>query len=238
MPSPVASPPCAAPSKVFSDLWRRLTPCSGRESPRRIFAGLMPMWRPRPDRALRRDALLWFVDPQRVRWAIRANRRRWNSGWSVLGKEPSAPTPRLREYQCHVQLSRGKAPGRGGCAGRSACLSGFSRAPGPALSHQFFCCLTHRGRKSGQPRQTVLEVVRYDRASRTYVVASGWGVRSDWYRNIQQNPDVVVESGSGRVAARRRFCRPPRRRGNSAAMPGSIPTGHGTHAHDYRRGGP
>jgi deazaflavin-dependent oxidoreductase (nitroreductase family) len=72
---------------------------------------------------------------------------------------------------------------------------------GRLLGHQFLL-LTHRGRKSGQPRQTVLEVVRYDRATRTYVVASGWGVRSDWYRNIQKNPDVMVESGSGRLAAR------------------------------------
>ena len=72
---------------------------------------------------------------------------------------------------------------------------------GRLLGHQFLL-LTHQGRKSGQPRQTVLEVVRYDRATRTYVVASGWGVTSDWYRNIQQNPDVVVESGSGRLTAR------------------------------------
>jgi deazaflavin-dependent oxidoreductase (nitroreductase family) len=72
---------------------------------------------------------------------------------------------------------------------------------GRLLGHQFLL-LTHQGRKSGQPRQTVLEVVRYDRATRTYVVASGWGITSDWYRNIQQNPNVVVESGSGRVEAR------------------------------------
>jgi deazaflavin-dependent oxidoreductase (nitroreductase family) len=71
---------------------------------------------------------------------------------------------------------------------------------GRVLGHQFLL-LTHRGRKSGRLRQTVLEVVHYNRATRTYVVASGWGVTSDWYRNIQQNPAVTVESGSGRVVA-------------------------------------
>ncbi len=72
---------------------------------------------------------------------------------------------------------------------------------GRLLGHQFLL-LTHRGRKSGRPHQAVLEVVRYSRATRTHVVAAGWGVTSDWYRNIQQHPDVVVESGSGRGAAR------------------------------------
>lgn len=72
---------------------------------------------------------------------------------------------------------------------------------GRLLGHQFLL-LTHRGRKSGLPRHTVLEVVHYNRATRTYVVAAGWGVTSDWYRNIQQTPAVLLESGSGRVAAR------------------------------------
>jgi hypothetical protein len=38
-----------------------------------------------------------------------------------------------------------------------------------------FRYLTHIGRKSGQPRHTVLEVVRYDKATSTCIVASGWG---------------------------------------------------------------
>ena len=56
-----------------------------------------------------------------------------------------------------------------------------------------FLLLTHTGRKSGQPRQTVLEVVRYDPDSTTFIVASGFGEKSDWVRNLRQNPDVTVQ---------------------------------------------
>jgi deazaflavin-dependent oxidoreductase (nitroreductase family) len=62
--------------------------------------------------------------------------------------------------------------------------------------------LTHRGRKSGLLRRTVLEVVRYDPATRTHIVVAGWGPTSDWFRNIQQTPQVVVRAGGQRLAAR------------------------------------
>lgn len=55
--------------------------------------------------------------------------------------------------------------------------------------------LTHTGRKSGRPRQTVIEVVRHDRASDVCVVGSGWGGKSDWFRNIQHAPHVTVTLG-------------------------------------------
>lgn len=38
--------------------------------------------------------------------------------------------------------------------------------------------LKHIGRKSGLLRETVLEVVRYDRDNHVYIVASGWGENS------------------------------------------------------------
>jgi deazaflavin-dependent oxidoreductase (nitroreductase family) len=72
---------------------------------------------------------------------------------------------------------------------------------GALLGHTFLL-LTHKGRKSGLPRQTVLEVVHYDKATRTHVVASGWGTGSDWYRNVQQTPNVIVRSGGARIPAR------------------------------------
>ena len=61
--------------------------------------------------------------------------------------------------------------------------------------------LTHIGRKSGQPRQAVIEVVRHDRASDTFIIASGFGAHVDWFRNIQKNPNVLVESGGRRLKA-------------------------------------
>jgi deazaflavin-dependent oxidoreductase (nitroreductase family) len=64
-----------------------------------------------------------------------------------------------------------------------------------------FLMLTHTGRKSGLPRRVVLEVVHHDKASGTYVIASGWGEKSDWFRNIQKTPQVTVHAGSRRFEA-------------------------------------
>lgn len=64
-----------------------------------------------------------------------------------------------------------------------------------------FLELTHTGRKSGKRRHTVLEVVRYDPATGVYIIAAGFGERSDWYRNILNDPHVEVRSGRRHVAA-------------------------------------
>lgn len=64
-----------------------------------------------------------------------------------------------------------------------------------------FLMLTHIGRKSGQPRQVVLEVVRHDKPTHTYIIASGWGEQSDWLRNIQKTPAVIIHSGGQRSEA-------------------------------------
>ena len=52
--------------------------------------------------------------------------------------------------------------------------------------------LTHVGRKSGLLRQVVIEVVSHDARADTYVVASAWGEKSDWFLNIQKTPEVNV----------------------------------------------
>ena len=56
-----------------------------------------------------------------------------------------------------------------------------------------FLLLTHTGRKTGLLRQAVIEVVSHDEATSTYYVAAAWRDRSDWYRNIKQNPTVSVQ---------------------------------------------
>jgi len=58
-----------------------------------------------------------------------------------------------------------------------------------------FLMLTHTGRKSGLPRQTIIEVVKHDKETNTYYVVSGWGEKADWYRNIRNTPQVTVQSG-------------------------------------------
>ncbi len=64
-----------------------------------------------------------------------------------------------------------------------------------------FLLLTHTGRKSGLPRKVVLEVIRHDESSDTYFVVSGWGEKSNWYRNICKTPEVGVVTGRHRLRA-------------------------------------
>jgi deazaflavin-dependent oxidoreductase (nitroreductase family) len=68
-----------------------------------------------------------------------------------------------------------------------------------------FLLLTHIGRKSGLPRQTVLEVLLHDRAQGVYYVMAGWGERSDGVKNIEKTPQVQIRVG------RRHFCALSRR---------------------------
>jgi deazaflavin-dependent oxidoreductase (nitroreductase family) len=58
-----------------------------------------------------------------------------------------------------------------------------------------FLLLNHIGRKSGLPRQAVLEVVQHDRQSDVYVVAVGFGEKSQWYQNILSQPAVSIQVG-------------------------------------------
>lgn len=55
-----------------------------------------------------------------------------------------------------------------------------------------FLMLTHIGRKSEQPHQTVIEVVQHDNETDTHYVVSGWGEESDWYQNVRQSPAVII----------------------------------------------
>lgn len=54
--------------------------------------------------------------------------------------------------------------------------------------------LEHIGRKSGEPRYVVLEVV--DRSDGAFTVAAGFGERTQWLRNLEANPEAHVAVGS------------------------------------------
>lgn len=69
------------------------------------------------------------------------------------------------------------------------------RARAGALFGSRLLMLEHIGRKSGAPRQVVLEVVAHS-SRETYVVAAGFGRKAQWFRNIQANPRVRVYAGS------------------------------------------
>ncbi len=65
--------------------------------------------------------------------------------------------------------------------------------------------LEHLGRSSGKSRFVCLEVVDRPRAG-LIVVASGFGVRAQWYRNVQAHPTCRVSVGWSRgVPARARL---------------------------------
>ena len=68
-----------------------------------------------------------------------------------------------------------------------------------------FLMLTHTGRKSGSPHQTVIEVVSHDKTTDTYYVVSGWGEKSDWYQNIRKTPQVTVHVGGRRFQSTANF---------------------------------
>ncbi len=62
--------------------------------------------------------------------------------------------------------------------------------------------INHQGRKTGRQRQVVVEVAARDRATGAVTVASGYGSRSDWFRNLLVAPDTTIEVGTRRLAVR------------------------------------
>ncbi len=60
--------------------------------------------------------------------------------------------------------------------------------------------LQHIGRKSGKVREAVIEVVRHDTGEDAYFVCSGFGTKSQWFQNLQANPDVHIQVGRRKLA--------------------------------------
>ena len=65
-----------------------------------------------------------------------------------------------------------------------------------------FVLINHTGRKSGKPRQAVVEVVYRAPETGAYVVASGFGEKADWYQNLKAHPEVTIQVGRKRMTAR------------------------------------
>jgi deazaflavin-dependent oxidoreductase (nitroreductase family) len=68
-----------------------------------------------------------------------------------------------------------------------------------------FLFFSHRGRRTGRIRHTVVEVVRLDRATPEATVVAGWGPTTQWYRNLEAAPAEEV------VIGRRRWPHPGHR---------------------------
>lgn len=69
------------------------------------------------------------------------------------------------------------------------------------LLGRLFMILTTTGRKSGQPRRTAIEFHEFEGRP---TVMSGWGTKTDWYRNLEANPLVTVQTWRGVQPARAR----------------------------------
>ena len=79
----------------------------------------------------------------------------------------------------------------------------FFRAPiwlyrahlGFLMGHRFVM-IEHIGRKSGEVRRTVLEVVAEDDDG--VYLAAAWGSKAQWLQNVRANPEVKVHLGKSR----------------------------------------
>jgi deazaflavin-dependent oxidoreductase (nitroreductase family) len=72
---------------------------------------------------------------------------------------------------------------------------------GVVLGHRFVL-INHVGRTTGRPRQVVVEIVDRDPATGAVTAASGFGPKSDWYRNLLAHPDVTIQTGRRRRSVR------------------------------------
>jgi deazaflavin-dependent oxidoreductase (nitroreductase family) len=68
-----------------------------------------------------------------------------------------------------------------------------------------FLLLSHRGRKSGRVYQTALKVLGFDRGTSEAIVVSVYGATTDWMRNIEASPAVLIQIGGRRFVPRQRF---------------------------------
>jgi deazaflavin-dependent oxidoreductase (nitroreductase family) len=71
-----------------------------------------------------------------------------------------------------------------------------------------FILLNHTGRKSGLPRQAVLEVVIYDRETNIIYINAGFGTRSQWYQNLLAQPETSIQIGWRKMEIRARQLSP------------------------------
>lgn len=70
---------------------------------------------------------------------------------------------------------------------------------GALLGHRL-AYLAHRGRRNGQRREVVREVVKYTPHPKEIIVVAGLAEHADWYRNLRVAPPIQVVSGSSRWA--------------------------------------
>jgi deazaflavin-dependent oxidoreductase (nitroreductase family) len=62
--------------------------------------------------------------------------------------------------------------------------------------------ITTIGRKTGKRRETMVDVMDYDKANDTFYIEAAYGAHADWYKNIQSNPIFEAQVGRRKFKAR------------------------------------
>ena len=62
--------------------------------------------------------------------------------------------------------------------------------------------ITTTGRKTGKPREAMVDVMDYDKTTDTYYIEAAYGARADWYKNMQSNPIFEAQVGRRKFKAR------------------------------------
>ncbi len=68
--------------------------------------------------------------------------------------------------------------------------------------------INHVGRKTGTPRQIVLEVVERDLQTGTVTVVADYGPQSQWYQNLKAHPETTIQIGRRKLAVDSEFLSP------------------------------
>ena len=62
--------------------------------------------------------------------------------------------------------------------------------------------ITTKGRKTGKPRDVMVDVMDYDKAADTYYIEAAYGARADWHKNMQSKPIFEAQVGRRKFKAR------------------------------------
>jgi deazaflavin-dependent oxidoreductase (nitroreductase family) len=114
---------------------------------------------------------------------------------------PTEPSPPSRDRPLWGLRRR---PGRLALALFRLPRNAYRHDAGRLLGHTFLQ-LTHVGRRTGQPYDTVAMVLHYDEATHEAVICAGWGPETDWIRNLRVGPAMAVQLGRESFTPEHRF---------------------------------
>jgi deazaflavin-dependent oxidoreductase (nitroreductase family) len=80
----------------------------------------------------------------------------------------------------------------------------YHRGWGSLLGHTFLL-ITHVGRKTGEPHETVAMALTYDPERQEAVVCSAWGPNTQWMRNLHAHPALRIQIGRETYVPEQRF---------------------------------